>query len=123
MCTKLKHWSKICSFFIILLTFCNFCVSATFTSTCPKANGVSQGFEIYLQGQIVEGDARRLTNAIKIPPTGGAVYRLLVLDSPGGDVNEALLLTNVVRDALLQTANYSTSDMYLKSAERFPTYT
>lgn len=104
------------------MLFSDFCVSATFTSTCPKANGVNQGCEIYLHGQIIEGDVGRLTNVIKMPPTDGTVYRLLILDSPGGDVNEALLLTNVVRDALLQTANYSTSDMYLKSAERFPTY-
>lgn len=60
-----------------------------------------------MHGPVVEGDAKKLLLILSVKPKTSDFYRWLVLDSPGGDVREALNLAKVVRDAMLRTQNYT----------------
>lgn len=80
--------------------------AADFSTSCPTPTQPNVGCWILLRGSIVQGDAVKLLTTLKIQPRESDIYRYLVLDSPGGDVAEALKLVKVVRDALLQTQNY-----------------
>lgn len=81
--------------------------AANFYATCPERNELDVGCWIDMHGQIVEGDANKLLAIVSVKPKTTDIYRWLVLDSPGGDVREALKLARVVRDAMLSTQNYS----------------
>jgi hypothetical protein len=62
------------------------------------------GCTIKLSGKIEAGDAARLRAVIREPLYGDWLYSTLLLDSPGGDVPEALRLAQIVREAMLQTS-------------------
>lgn len=81
--------------------------AANFSASCPTRAQPNVGCWILLRGSIVRGDADRLLTTLRNQPRGSDIYRYLLLDSPGGDVAEALKLIKVVRDALLQTQNYA----------------
>jgi hypothetical protein len=63
---------------------------------------------IALTGEIVKGDAEHLAETIaKIPPIAGKFYLLpetLMLNSEGGDVNEALKIASLTKALYLNTA-------------------
>jgi hypothetical protein len=84
--------------------------AATFEVLCDgSAERLNRGCTIKLTGPIVKGDEERLRKTIRNSPSGHRYYRDLLLDSPGGDVDEALRIAKVVREALLNT---STSRSY-----------
>lgn len=91
----------------LLFIFLAPATAADFSTSCPKPTQPNVGCWILLRGSIVQGDADRLLTALKNQPRGSDIYRYLVLESPGGDVAEALKITKVVRDALLETQNYA----------------
>lgn len=111
----IKSKSILSVFFLLFTSFVNSSFAAEFSFNCPTLNGVDQGCQIFLRGEIVPGDSERLLNIIRIPPPRNNLYRLFILDSPGGDVNEAFKLSRVVQDGLLETANYSTIDILTPS--------
>ena len=89
--------------FLFLCTFLVPASAAEFTSSCPSPAQPNVGCSIFLRGPIVPGDSAALMAILKIPPKGSDIYRWVRLDSPGGDVTEAIKLTKIVRDALLET--------------------
>ena len=82
--------------------------AAEFTSLCDSQLEKARGCAIRMNGEIVAGDASRLTAVLakKAPHIG--VYSTLILNSPGGDVEEAFRIADVTRGAVLET---STVDM------------
>lgn len=82
-------------------------LAANFSVTCPGPQEPDFGCWIDMRGPIVEGDAKKLLQIVALRPKSSDVYKWLVLDSPGGDVREALNLARVVRDVMLETNNYS----------------
>lgn len=70
----------------------------------------TRGCTIRLTGAIVPGDAERLRKQIREPLYGDWSYRVLLLDSPGGDVPESIKIAEVVRSALLETSTYRFPD-------------
>lgn len=74
--------------------------AATLTTAC---RGTS--CEIFLSGVIEPGDAARLAQILRDPPNSRTLWEGVHLDSPGGDVEEALRLTALVREAMLYTQN------------------
>lgn len=79
-------------------------MAATFTVACDgKVETVAHGCSIRLSGQIEKGDTDRLVRVLREPLYGDWHYHRLVLNSPGGDVQEALALADLVRRALLDT--------------------
>ena len=99
---------KIFGAFLWFLTSSALC--GTFAVDCDgKMERASRGCTIKLTGKIERGDAARLRQVIGKPLNGGWYYGKLLLDSPGGDVQEALLLAGVVRDAMLATSTSSSS--------------
>lgn len=62
--------------------------------------------EIHLEGPIVKGDADKVLGFVRDPPNRQNIIAHLVLDSPGGEVEEAMRLAEVVRMALITTANW-----------------
>lgn len=94
--------------------------AADFSTSCPTPTQPNVGCWILLRGSIVRGDADRLLTALKSQPRGSDIYRFLLLDSPGGDVAEALKLTKIVQNALLETQN---SSVVLTGLLKGPAYT
>lgn len=92
--------------------------AAEFNHSCPVLDGKEQGCQIYMHGEIVPGDSDRLLSVLKSTPPRNALFRQLVLDSPGGDVNEAFKISKLVQDALLETGNYSAVEMLIAAAKR-----
>jgi len=74
--------------------------AATLSATC-----LAQRCDIFLSGRIEHGDADRLAALLRQRQAGAAIWDSVHLDSPGGDVEEALRLGTLVRDALLYTQN------------------
>jgi hypothetical protein len=78
--------------------------ASTFSVACDHKREVNrQGCTIKQSGTIERGDADRLRQVIREPLNGAWIYDSLVLDSPGGEVDEALKVATVVRDAMLRT--------------------
>ena len=100
-----REASKFLLCFSVLITFFSSVSAAEFSNDCPAATQPDVGCWIFLRGPIVEGDSDRLLRALKSKPKRGDIFRSLVLESPGGDVAEALKLVRLVRDALLETRN------------------
>lgn len=73
---------------------------ATLSTACTGAS-----CEIFLSGVIEPGDAARLARILRDPPNPHTLWEGVHLDSPGGDVEEALRLTALVREAMLYTQN------------------
>lgn len=91
---------------LALLLICS-AQGATFTSICPPTAADPGKIEcdVQLRGEIVPGDSERLRSVLKTRLPGIGVYKYLNLESPGGSVVEALAVADVVREALLKTAN------------------
>lgn len=72
--------------------------------TCDnKLERVSRGCTIHLTGEIEKGDSLSLRKVIQKPLQKGWHYGRLYLESPGGDVQEAVRVAEVVREAMLST--------------------
>ena len=86
--------------------------SATFTvDFCTRPADASDADErdhcdILLRGPIEKGDAKRLLSIMRRPLANAQYVQKLVLDSPGGDIEEAIALSRVVRTALLGTSTF-----------------
>lgn len=104
----------------VLFIFLTPALAAEFSTSCPTPTQPNVGCWILLRGPIVQGDSERLWATLKSQPRGSDIYRYLLLDSPGGDVAEALKLTKIVRDALLETQN---SAVVLTGLLKSPAYT
>lgn len=78
--------------------------AATFETWCtPNVANLSGGCSVIMKGQIVKGDRERLIAALRTPVPAPGFLKTLVLDSPGGDVQEAFNLSDVVVRAVLDT--------------------
>ncbi|MFZ5539311.1 MAG: hypothetical protein ACOY5V_06185 [Pseudomonadota bacterium] len=93
---------------IALATICIACAgyaeAATFTVSCnSKTEQATRSCTIKLTGKIEDGDSARLRATIRSPMPAGFHFNTLLLDSPGGDVGEALRIASVVREAMLET--------------------
>lgn len=81
--------------------------AAQFTTLCDSdMEKVAQGCTIKLTGNIESGDADRLVALLRRPLPTGWSYHTLLLSSPGGDVQEAFRLANIVKQTMLQTSTY-----------------
>lgn len=81
--------------------------AATFSILCDSRMEASRrGCTVKLTGRIEAGDSGRLQELLKQPLLEGWHYRELLLDSPGGSVQAAIELADVVRGALLDTTTY-----------------
>ena len=81
--------------------------AASFSVLCDSVlEMASRGCAIKLTGKIEAGDASRLRQVLQKPLSGDFYYMTLLLDSAGGDVREALLLAQVVREAILETSTW-----------------
>jgi hypothetical protein len=82
---------------------------ATFETTCSVDGHAYSSCVVELQGEIVPGDAAKLERlvrgqiAVARPSIKDFFY--LVLNSPGGDVLEAMKIASVARNLLLATTN------------------
>lgn len=95
---------------VICIACADYAEAATFTVSCnSKMEQATQGCTIKLTGKIEGGDSARLRAAIRGPTPAGFHYNTLLLDSPGGDVGEALRIASVVREAMLETTTMSVS--------------
>lgn len=99
--------------------------AATFSVTCnSKVEQARQGCIIKLTGKIEVGDSTRLRALFREPTPAGFHYNTLLLDSPGGDVAEALRIASVVREAMLETTTMrSVGDIdtrALRSGDKLP---
>lgn len=101
---------------IAVFSFCYLhnSAAATVSASCGQLpNGSEAVCEILLSGRIVPGDAARLLEVIRHPPSGHKFFANLILDSRGGDVEEALRIAEVVKSALLGTKTYTNSEFAL----------
>lgn len=78
--------------------------AASVDTICPDAK--VKECHVVLSGQVAVGDAEKLRRQLRTPPKPEQVYRGLLLDSPGGDLIEAVAIARVVREALLETSNF-----------------
>lgn len=98
-------------FYAMSFAVCQFANASTFAVMCDsKIERSSKGCGIKLTGKIEYGDSERLRNIISKPLTPSWFYKTLILDSPGGDVQEAIKLASVVREAMLETTTVRNSD-------------
>lgn len=93
----------------LLLLFSSFVsFAASFSSKCDgQMEQVSKGCTITLTGKIESGDANRLRAMLERPLPSGWRYNTLLLNSMGGDVEEAFSLAQVVREAMLATTTFT----------------
>lgn len=89
-----------------LLVSSSMVIAAQFKMLCGSAFEKVSGCTILMTGPIVTGDAKRLSASIAVVPPHTGLYRVLLLDSPGGDVDEALRIAQVVRRAVLETSTH-----------------
>lgn len=83
------------------------CHAAQFQVLCDSPGEIgAQGCTIKLSGEIKAGDADRLLSQLRQPLPEGWQYLTLLLHSPGGDVREALLVAQLVKQALLRTSTF-----------------
>lgn len=81
--------------------------AATFEPHCSTGIEQAGGCSILMRGKIERGDRERLLQALSTPLNAPGFFRTLVLDSPGGDVQEAFMLSEVVVRAALNTSTYA----------------
>ena len=81
-------------------------MAADFSVLCNLDLEKNAGCTIKLTGAISKGDAKKLTKVLARPVPAIGIYRTLLLDSPGGDVEEALQVAELVRRALLETSTF-----------------
>ncbi len=81
--------------------------AATFTVLCDNSFEVaSRACTVQLRGRVEQGDASKLRSVLRQELPEGWHYGALLLESPGGSVNAALEVADLVRGALLNTTTY-----------------
>lgn len=75
------------------------CLIHTPISQSVAASITQAGREIYFEGEITKGDAERLAQTL----SGGHYTSRVVLNSPGGDLPEALKIASLIQHAHLAT--------------------
>lgn len=86
--------------------------SATFELVCGTMwSGATLRCRILMSGKITSGDSEKLIKVVANPPAGQAFFSDLILNSGGGDAQEALKLADLVKKTLLNTANYDVASM------------
>lgn len=89
---------------LFALLFAGAAEAAQFLVICDgKTERAAQGCTIKLSGTIEAGDADRLLAQLRRPLPDGWQYLTLLLSSPGGDVQEAFRLAQLVKQAMLRT--------------------
>ena len=83
--------------------------AATFEARCDDEARATGGCSILMTGKIEKGDRDRLLRVLRTPLKDSHFFRTLLLNSPGGEVQEALLLSDIVVRAALDTSTYSLS--------------
>ncbi len=87
--------------------------AADFSVMCNSMLEIAgRGCTIRLVGPIVAGDAERLRNVIREKLSDGWTYEVLLLDSPGGNVYEAMKIADVIRMALLETSTTRVTEKF-----------
>src|SRR5438105_3580382 len=89
--------------FGLLLSAATTASGATFSLHCDGELEGRNTCVVVMHGEVEAGDADKLRRVIVSTPR---FIRHLVLDSPGGNVNEALRVAAVVRRAMLPTTTY-----------------
>ena len=86
--------------YILALIFLTFSALST-TSRAAEIFIKNKGNNpwLVLEGQIEEGDARRLISVIKSNPVDFIVLRGIIVNSPGGSVKEALALAKIIESS------------------------
>lgn len=89
---------------IVLLTCaCRTGLSAEFRRICDLEDKKGMQCTISMTGEIKKGDASRLTRVLTSDPIRRGEDRFLLLESPGGDIEEAIRIGEVVKSAMLIT--------------------
>lgn len=98
-----------------LLGFCYlpYSAGAIIKASCDglTVEGKQAACQILFSGPIESGDAARLLELFRRSPQVGTTYIALVLDSPGGDVDEALRISEIVKSTLLHTQLYTHNEL------------
>ena len=81
-------------------------IAATFKVLCSTDQERVGGCSIAMQGKIEPGDDGRLIQALRSPQASSTFFRRLVLNSPGGDVREALKLSDIIVSTALDTTTF-----------------
>jgi hypothetical protein len=94
-------------FFCLSLTAICFPVAAyaaTFTEKCDAQMERISGCTIIMTGEIVKGDNQKLIDLLRTKKGSGSnFFRTLLLQSPGGSISEALLISQTVIQNVLDT--------------------
>jgi hypothetical protein len=109
-----QHTGKFAIWIVsVLLLACGFgssAFAATFKVHCSEEDRNRGDCTIVMQGRIEKGDSERLVQALKSPsPT---FIRTLVLHSPGGEVQAAFELADVIVGAVLNTQTFTSLPGY-----------
>lgn len=90
-----------CFLFILLGSVAH---SASISYSCNlEVERLIRGCSIVLSGPIEKGDASRFKDILKRPLPEGWRYNDLILDSMGGEVDEAIAIAKMVKEAVLKT--------------------
>jgi hypothetical protein len=100
---------------LLLFASPNLATAAEFSTLCDLKQERDNGCTILMIGAVEKGDADRLAKALGTPAPYFGMYRGLVLDSPGGDVEEAFKVAVIVRKALLQTTTYRSGELNFRT--------
>lgn len=85
--------------------------AAEFTRLCDLEDARDMQCTIALSGEIRTGDAQKLRAVLKSDKNRLGGDRFLLLESPGGDVGEALRIAEVVKAAMLTTTLVRMADL------------
>lgn len=85
--------------------------AATFRRICDLEDRKGMQCTIELSGEIRNGDAQRLRSILSNDKSRVGNDRFLMLESPGGDIREALRIGEVVKSAMLITTLVRVADM------------
>lgn len=107
--------SKLIRFFVLGLFvigsfFSSVAFAAEFRRLCDLEDIRGMQCTISMTGEIKKGDARRLINILTSDPARRGEDRFLLLDSPGGDIDEAIRVGEVVKSAMLITTLVRVAD-------------
>ena len=81
--------------------------AATFSVLCDNSFELAaKACTVKLSGRVETGDSDRLRSILQTRLLDGWHYGALLLDSPGGNVNAAIEVAALVRQALLNTTTY-----------------
>lgn len=85
--------------------------AASFRRLCDLEDAKGMQCTIELTGEIRDGDAQRLRSLLTADRSRIGTDRFLLLESPGGDIREALKVGEVVKSAMLITALVRLADL------------